>query len=107
MEESTEQQVVQAHRLPGICEPAPAFEAETTFGTIRLEDFRGSWLILFSHPVDFTPVCTTEFIAFTEIHNELREMGKRKRERRTRPCMTKKNCAKRSDQSIQTSANAE
>jgi peroxiredoxin (alkyl hydroperoxide reductase subunit C) len=75
MEESAEQQEAQAHRLPRIGEPAPAFEAETTFGTIRLEDFKGSWLILFSHPADFTPVCTTEFVAFAEIHEELRKLG--------------------------------
>lgn len=75
MEESAEQQGAQAHRLPRIGEPAPAFEAETTFGTIRLEDFKGSWLILFSHPADFTPVCTTEFVAFAEIHEELRKLG--------------------------------
>jgi peroxiredoxin (alkyl hydroperoxide reductase subunit C) len=75
MEESVEQQGAQAHRLPRIGEPAPPFEAETTFGTIRLEDFKGSWLILFSHPADFTPVCTTEFVAFAEIHEELRKLG--------------------------------
>lgn len=59
--------------LPRLGTPAPTFQAETTHGTIRLEDFRGSWLILFSHPADFTPVCTTEFIAFAEIAPELRK----------------------------------
>ncbi|MCW7076330.1 MAG: peroxiredoxin [Candidatus Syntrophoarchaeum sp.] len=59
--------------LPLIGDPAPEFEAVTTFGTLRLEDYRGSWLILFSHPADFTPVCTTEFIAFTEIYEELKK----------------------------------
>jgi peroxiredoxin (alkyl hydroperoxide reductase subunit C) len=58
-------------RLPRLNEPAPAFQAETTHGTLRLEDFAGSWVILFSHPADFTPVCTTEFIAFAEIAPEL------------------------------------
>jgi peroxiredoxin (alkyl hydroperoxide reductase subunit C) len=53
--------------------PAPAFQAETTHGTLRLEDFKGSWVILFSHPADFTPVCTTEFVAFAEIAPELRK----------------------------------
>lgn len=59
--------------LPRIGSPAPDFEAETTFGTLRLEDFKGSWLILFSHPADFTPVCTTEFMAFAKIAPELKK----------------------------------
>ena len=59
--------------LPRLGQPAPPFQAETTHGTIRLEDFKGSWLILFSHPADFTPVCTTEFVAFAEIAPELKK----------------------------------
>ncbi|MBC7345611.1 MAG: peroxiredoxin, partial [Clostridia bacterium] len=47
--------------------------AVTTQGKLKLSDFRGSWLILFSHPADFTPVCTTEFIAFAKIHDELQK----------------------------------
>lgn len=66
--------VLQA-QLPRIGDPAPDFEADTTRGKIRLQDYRGSWLVLFSHPADFTPVCTTEFIAFAEIHEELRSRG--------------------------------
>ena len=62
-----------ANTLPRLGHPAPPFEAETTQGTIRLEDFRGSWLILFSHPADFTPVCTTEFVAFAELAPELKK----------------------------------
>jgi len=42
---------------------APAFRARTTLGDIRLSDFRGRWLVFFSHPADFTPVCTSEFVA--------------------------------------------
>ena len=42
---------------------APDFSARSTTGDVRLSDYRGRWLILFSHPADFTPVCTTEFIA--------------------------------------------
>ena len=61
--------------LPRLNEPAPDFEAVTTDGTIRLSDYKGTWLILFSHPADFTPVCTTEFLAFAEIYPQLRERG--------------------------------
>ena len=46
-----------------IGDPAPDFSARSTAGDIRLSDFRGRWLVLFSHPADFTPVCTTEFVA--------------------------------------------
>jgi peroxiredoxin 2/4 len=61
--------------LPRLNEPAPAFEAVTTQGTLTLADFEGRWLILFSHPADFTPVCTTEFLAFAEIFPELQKRG--------------------------------
>ncbi len=60
--QTQDQQVTAA--MPRLNEPAPAFEAPTTHGVKRLEDYRGRWLVLFSHPADFTPVCTTEFIAF-------------------------------------------
>lgn len=43
--------------------PAPDFEARTTQGPVRLSGYRGRWLLLFSHPADFTPVCTSEFVA--------------------------------------------
>ncbi len=45
---------------------APDFEAISTNGKISLNDYRGKWVVLFSHPGDFTPVCTTEFIAFSK-----------------------------------------
>ena len=61
--------------LPRLNEPAPPFEAGTTHGTLNLSDFEGRWLILFSHPADFTPVCTTEFLAFAEIFPQLQERG--------------------------------
>ena len=61
--------------LPRLGEPAPQFEAVTTFGRIRLEDFKGGWLVLFSHPADFTPVCTTEFMGFAKAHPRLRELN--------------------------------
>jgi peroxiredoxin (alkyl hydroperoxide reductase subunit C) len=57
--------------LPILGELAPDFEATTTYGRIKLSDFRGKkWVVMFSHPADFTPVCTTEFIAFTSMHDE-------------------------------------
>lgn len=43
---------------------APDFQARTTMGERRLADYRGRWLVLFSHPADFTPVCASEFVAF-------------------------------------------
>lgn len=49
-----------------IDEIAPDFEARTTQGLVRLSDYNGRWLVFFSHPADFTPVCTSEFIAFQE-----------------------------------------
>jgi peroxiredoxin (alkyl hydroperoxide reductase subunit C) len=70
-----EQQTQKMISLPRIGEPAPQFQVMTTFGELKLEDFKGSWLILFSHPADFTPVCTTEFMAFAAMHSQLREMN--------------------------------
>ena len=61
--------------LPVIGEPAPDFDAESTHGPIKLSGFKGKWVVLFSHPADFTPVCTTEFLAFTAIHEELRALN--------------------------------
>ena len=51
-----------------IGQKAPDFYAITTFGEIRLDYYKGKWLVLFSHPGDFTPVCTTEMIAFTRAY---------------------------------------
>ena len=56
--------------LPNLGEKAPNFKANTTFGHIELYDYTGKWVVLFSHPGDFTPVCTTEFIAFTNLAPE-------------------------------------
>src|SRR5260370_20050398 len=61
--------------FPRLNEPAPAFKARTTYGDRSLEDYRGKWLILFSHPADFTPVCTTEFIGFAKAAPQFAEMG--------------------------------
>jgi len=61
--------------FPVIGEPAPDFEAETTHGPLKLSSLRGKWVVLFSHPADFTPVCTTEFLAFTAINEELKALN--------------------------------
>ncbi len=61
--------------LPRLNEPAPDFEALSTFGPIKLSDYRGKWVILFSHPADFTPVCTTELTEFARRHEEFKKLN--------------------------------
>ena len=60
--------------LPGLNRPAPDFKAETTHGSKQLSDYKGKWLVLFSHPADFTPVCTTEFMAFAKKHDAFKAL---------------------------------
>lgn len=60
--------------LPRLNEPAPAFESNTTHGVKKLSDYKGRWLVLFSHPADFTPVCTTEFMAFSKAHDKFQAL---------------------------------
>jgi len=61
-------------RMLLIGEEVPDFEAMTTHGKIKFSDWaKGSWVVLFSHPADFTPVCTTEFMAFADIYDELKK----------------------------------
>ena len=54
---------------------APEFEANTTMGRVSLNDYTDQWLVLFSHPGDFTPVCTTEMIAFTRAHTYFKQLN--------------------------------
>jgi peroxiredoxin (alkyl hydroperoxide reductase subunit C) len=62
--------------IPLIGEDAPAFKAETTMGTINFPaDYKGKWVILFSHPADFTPVCTTEFMTFAKMYDEFKALN--------------------------------
>ncbi len=61
--------------LPRLNAPAPDFTAKTTHGEVSLADYRGKWLVLFSHPSDFTPVCTTEFIGFAEVAAHLKTIN--------------------------------
>ncbi|RLQ93745.1 peroxiredoxin [Falsibacillus albus] len=63
------------NQLPRIGSSAPDFTAQTTHGQLSLSDFKGKWFVLFSHPADFTPVCTTEFVAFQHIYPQLKEEG--------------------------------
>jgi peroxiredoxin (alkyl hydroperoxide reductase subunit C) len=62
-------------QFPRLNERAPDFSAKTTFGDKRLSDYEGKWLILFSHPADFTPVCTTEFIGFAKAAETFKSMN--------------------------------
>ena len=62
--------------MPLIGDKFPDLELQTTKGKIKLPDeFKGKWFILFSHPADFTPVCTTEFVAFQKRYNEFKKLG--------------------------------
>ena len=70
-----EEQMGQSVGMPRLGEKAPEFEAPTTHGVLKLSDFKGGWVVLFSHPADFTPVCTTEFMAFSQIQPELKKRG--------------------------------
>jgi peroxiredoxin (alkyl hydroperoxide reductase subunit C) len=68
------EEVQEQRRMLLIGEKVPDFEAVTTHGPIKFSDWaKDSWVILFSHPADFTPVCTTEFIGFSEIYPELQK----------------------------------
>jgi len=63
-------------RMPLIGDKAPAFTAKTTQGMINFPaDYAGKWVILFSHPADFTPVCTTEFMTFASMANEFKALN--------------------------------
>lgn len=62
--------------MPLIGDDAPAFKARTTLGMVNFpEDYKGKWIIFFSHPSDFTPVCTTEFIKCATMQEELRSIN--------------------------------
>jgi len=64
------------YNLPLIGDIAPSFTANTTNGTIRFpEYYRGHWVVLFSHPMDFTPVCTSEFLSFQSIVKDLQDLN--------------------------------
>ena len=59
--------------LPNLGTKAPNFSANTTQGPIKLSDYKGKWVVLFSHPGDFTPVCTTEFLCFAKYYSNFKK----------------------------------
>lgn len=62
--------------MPRIGDKAPAFKAKTTQGDINFpSDYKGKWKILFSHPADFTPVCTSEFMTFASMQKEFDDLN--------------------------------
>ncbi len=62
--------------MPRIGDKAPQFKAVTTQGNINFPaDYEGSWVILFSHPADFTPVCTSEFMTFAKLESEFNALN--------------------------------
>lgn len=64
------------NHMPLIGDMAPTFHAVTTQGEINFpQDYYGRWVVLFSHPADFTPVCTTEFMTFASMINEFKALG--------------------------------
>lgn len=66
----------QVNVMPRIGDPAPAFTAKTTQGVINFPtDYKGKWKILFSHPADFTPVCTSEFMTFATMADEFEALN--------------------------------
>lgn len=67
---------LKVNKMPLIGEYAPSFKAVTTQGEINFpEDYLGKWVILFSHPADFTPVCTTEFMTFASMMNDFKALN--------------------------------
>jgi peroxiredoxin (alkyl hydroperoxide reductase subunit C) len=64
-------------RIPLINEPAPEFQAKSTQGVIKLSDYtsKGKYVLLFSHPADFTPVCTTEFVEFARRSDDFEKLN--------------------------------
>lgn len=61
-------------RVPHLHDPAPEFVARTTMGERTLSSYRGRWLLLFSHPADFTPVCASEFVSFARAFEQFKAL---------------------------------
>lgn len=74
--EVVENKNVETYKMPRIGDKAPSFKAVTTQGEINFpDDYKGKWTILFSHPADFTPVCTSEFMTFATMHQEFQKLN--------------------------------
>jgi len=62
-------------KIPLLGERFPELDVVTTFGTMKIPDnFSGKWFVFFSHPADFTPVCTTEFVAFQKRYEDFKKL---------------------------------
>ncbi len=72
---NTQDNDINAITGPRMNQSAPDFDAVTTYGNRKLADYQGRWLVLFSHPADFTPVCTTEFMAFAKRQDEFSKLN--------------------------------
>ena len=75
MNETTESAHQSAPKPLKIGDQAPIFRARTTMGEMSLDDFQGRWLVFFSHPADFTPVCTSEFVALAKASERFAALG--------------------------------
>lgn len=74
--EERNEEVKNEVQFPVIGMKAPEFTAVTTEGMVHFpNDYKGKWVILFSHPSDFTPVCTTEFMTFASMQDEFKELN--------------------------------
>jgi len=62
--------------MPLLGDKFPEMKVDTTHGSLKLPDhFSGKWFVLFSHPADFTPVCTTEFVAFQKLYDKFKSLN--------------------------------
>jgi peroxiredoxin (alkyl hydroperoxide reductase subunit C) len=74
--ETMEEIIDECCGMPTIGEKFPKLEVQTTAGKLKLPDhFKGKWFVLFSHPADFTPVCTTEFVAFQKRYKDFKKLN--------------------------------
>ncbi|MBN1861338.1 MAG: peroxiredoxin [Candidatus Thermoplasmatota archaeon] len=71
-----EEEKKECYSMPLIGDDAPHFTAKTTMGDIKFpDDYKGKWVVLFSHPADFTPVCTTEFMTFASMQEDFKKLN--------------------------------